>query len=150
MKQVQLLSLLVMLLFCQTSFAVKSGKAVTPTNETTETTITEAAINDMLVVKEGDSPKVAKKKAKMQKRLEKLEKKMAKAQAKGKKGDDEKKWMRFWLLGWGAGLLLFLLAVVIGAATGSGGALLILWALGGLAWLFGWISLIIWLVKKFS
>ena len=149
MKQVQLLSLLVMLLFCQTSFAVKSGKVVTPTNETTETTVSEATINDMLVVKETDSPKVAKKKAKMQKRLEKLNKKMEKWEAKGQKGDDEQKWMRFWLIGWGLGLILTILAPIVGVGGGLGAGAILL-TLGGIAWLFGTISLIIWIIKKFA
>lgn len=65
--------------------------------------------------------------------------------------DPVKKWMWFWIFGWGAGLLL----TIIGAAafTGSvwgggvGAAGVIISLLGWLAWLFGTVSLVIWLVK---
>ena len=59
--------------------------------------------------------------------------------------DPVNKWMWFWIFGWGAGLLLS----ILGAATlFSGGG--ILWILSYLCWLFGTVSLVIWLVKKFG
>ena len=93
----------------------------------------------------------AKKADKMEKKLnklgKKLEKKMAKKQAKVGDTDVDfedpvDKWMWFWIFGWGAGLVLSILSL----ATLGG----FLGVLGLLAWTFGTVALIIWLVKKFS
>ena len=63
--------------------------------------------------------------------------------------DPVNKWMWFWIFGWAAGLVL---SIVAGAtvATGSVGSFGLIWLLASLAYLFGTISLIVWLVKKFG
>ena len=60
--------------------------------------------------------------------------------------DPVDKWFWFWVIGWGAGIIL----TVIAGATLTAGSFGVLWALAYLAWLAGSVSLIIWLVKKFS
>ncbi|HKK63337.1 MAG TPA: hypothetical protein VJ951_12305 [Bacteroidales bacterium] len=76
-----------------------------------------------------------------------------KVAAIGGLGDPVDKWFWFWVLGWGAWIVLSIVAsaIVVGSAFGSGfgiGALLFLIAY--LAGLFGTVSLIVWLIKKFS
>ena len=63
--------------------------------------------------------------------------------------DPVNKWMWFWILGWGAGLVLTIIAAAT-VASGSLGGFGIVYGLASLAFLFGTISLIVWLVKKFS
>lgn len=94
------------------------------------------------------SKKELRKQAKLQKKLAKLEKRMA----DGPFDDDVKKWRNFWLLGWGVGILLIILAAALFVGTlGSGfGFAAILYLLGYLSILFGSISLIVWLVKMAS
>jgi len=137
-----LLTLVLCLVFTQSALAV-----VTPTK--TADVKTEVVEKEMTKKETRELKKQARKMERMQKRMAKFEKKMEKRQARG--GDDTKKWMKFWLLGWGAGLLLYIIAV---AAIGSGGTGFGLFGaltlIGSLAWLFGSVSLIIWLVKKFS
>ena len=84
---------------------------------------------------------------------QKLIKKFAKAQKhftkKGEKvdfSDPVDKWMWFWIFGWGAGLVLSIVATAVVLSGGFG----IFWLLGSLCWLFGTVSLVIWLVKKFG
>ena len=60
--------------------------------------------------------------------------------------DPVDKWFWFWVIGWGAGIIL----TVIAGATLTAGSFGVLWALAYLGWLAGSVSLIIWLVKKFS
>jgi hypothetical protein len=70
----------------------------------------------------------------------KAEKRMAKFEKLFKKAIDLKdpvnKWMWFWIFGWGASIVLLALPGV--------------WILSSLAGLFGTVSLVIWLVKKFA
>ncbi len=63
--------------------------------------------------------------------------------------DPVNKWMWFWILGWGAGLVLTIIAAAT-VASGSVGSFGLVYGLASLAFLFGTISLIVWLVKKFS
>ena len=90
-------------------------------------------------------------------KLKKFEKKMAKKMAKIKKrfqkkgqdidlSDPVDKWFWFWIFGWGAGLLLSILWTVAITGTAFWG----LWTLAYLCWLFGTVSLVIWLIKKFG
>ena len=96
--------------------------------------------------------KELKKEFNTQKKMNKIERFFAK---KGMDlSDPVKKWLWYWVIGWGAGLVLYIIAGVVAAAavsttatTGLGLAG-ILWLVGGLAWLFGTISLIVWFIKK--
>ncbi len=93
---------------------------------------------------------------KEQKKLKKLQKRLDKMQAKGQDvdfSDPVQKWMWFWIFGWSAAILLSIIGAVVavgGALSGGFGIGAILVLLGWLAGLFGTVSLIIWLVKKFS
>lgn len=65
--------------------------------------------------------------------------------------DPVKKWMWFWILGWAAGLLLWIIGAaaftggVFSGGVGAGGVLIGL--LGSLCWLFGSVCLVVWLIK---
>ena len=63
--------------------------------------------------------------------------------------DPVNKWMWYWIFGWGAGIVLSILATAT-ISTGSVGSFGVLWLLASLCWLFGTVSLIVWLVKKFA
>ena len=63
--------------------------------------------------------------------------------------DPVQKWMWFWIFGWGAGLLLWILSWTV-LSGGSLGGFGILGLLGSLAWLFGTVALVVWLVKMAS
>ncbi|MFQ5447497.1 MAG: hypothetical protein ACE5FF_11235 [Saprospiraceae bacterium] len=93
-----------------------------------------------------------------ERRLNKLEKKLNK---RGKSlkalgidlSDPVDKWMWYWIFGWGAALVLYIIASAI--ATGSvysgGFGIAVLFAyLGWIAGLFGTVALVIWLLKKFG
>lgn len=121
MKQMKFTTLLLLLgafLLAQPSYAMFE------THNTTSTALIEKQKNDL------------KKEFKVQKRMAKFEKLFKKAGIDF--SDPVDKWMWFWIFGWGAGLVLYLLLPNT------------LWALSSLAWLFGTVSLVIWLVKKFS
>jgi len=63
------------------------------------------------------------------------------------------KWMWFWIFGWAAGLLLSIIAAAVttgGIYSGSFGAGAVLFTFAWLAWLFGSVCLVVWLVKKFG
>lgn len=67
--------------------------------------------------------------------------------------DPIERWMWYWIFGWAAGLVLYILAVALatgGIYSGSFGFAAILATLSWLCWLFGSVALIIWLVKKFG
>lgn len=87
-----------------------------------------------------------------QKKSAKIAKKVKKIQSKiSSKGVDFKdpvnKWKWFWLFGWGAFIVLIILAGVVGTASFSGFEV-IFNSLGLLSFLFGTASLVIWLIKK--
>ena len=93
--------------------------------------------------------KEEKKQIRMERRMARVEKFMS--SKKGQKllgglDDPVDKWFWFWIIGWGAGIVL----TIIAAAALTSGTFGILWLLAYLAWLAGSVSLIIWLVKKFS
>jgi hypothetical protein len=92
-----------------------------------------------------------KKEFKAQKRMAKLERLFKKAGVDFK--DPVNKWMWFWIFGWGAAIVLSVIATaaaVGGAFSGGFGIWYALALIGWAAGLFGTISLVIWLVKKFS
>ena len=60
--------------------------------------------------------------------------------------DPVKKWMWFWIFGWAAGLLLWIISWTVLTSGGIGG-FGVLGLLGSLAWLFGTVCLVVWLVK---
>ena len=96
--------------------------------------------------------KLTKKELRQQKRMEKRLKKMQ------KKGidfsDPVDKWLWFAIFGWGAGIILYVIASIlfVGAlyTTGGFGIGTLLYYLSYAASLFGSIAFVIWLVKKFS
>ena len=96
---------------------------------------------------------------KLEKKQKRTERRMAKLQKfmKSKKGqkmlggldDPVDKWFWFWIFGWGAAIVLAVLVPLLFLSGGLGGAAL-LTLLISLVGLFGTVSLIIWLVKKFA
>jgi hypothetical protein len=92
---------------------------------------------------------------KMQKKLawvmKKIEKKVAKQRAKGKDiggiDDPVDKWFWYWLILWGAGIILSIIAAALftGFYSGAGGVLFGL--LATLCWLGGAVCFIIWLIN---
>ena len=96
--------------------------------------------------------KLTKKELRQQKRMEKrMEKRLKKMQKKGVDFNDPvDKWMWFWIFGWGISLLIYILAYALVFGTFSYGLYTILNLIGALAGLFGTVSLVIWLVKKFG
>jgi hypothetical protein len=101
--------------------------------------------------------KELKKEFNTQKKLSKIERFFAKRAMDF--SDPVKKWLWFWVLGWAAALVFYIIALVIaaaavttisstGAVSGGVGAAGIFWLLGALAGLFGTVSLIIWFIKK--
>lgn len=67
-------------------------------------------------------------------------------------GDPVDKWFWYWILGWGAGILLTALVPALVFSGGLSGASLgwLFLLLGSLAWIFGTVSLVVWLIKKFA
>jgi len=109
---------------------VEAAAVIKPVPETTATTA---------------STKVDKQTKKQLKRQERFEKRMAKFQAKmEKKGvdfsDPVDKWLWFAIFGWGAAIVLTILSYAIAIFA------LLSW----LAWSFGGVSFIVWLIKKLS
>jgi len=137
MKNIATLFAFICLLFVsQSAYAVNTATAFN--GETVESIATE----------DGSflSKKATKKQARLEKRIAKMQKRAAAQDIDF--SDDTNKWKNFWLLGWGGGLLLTILGLVL--ALGTGGLGLVLSLVGGLAITFGTVSLIIWLVKKFA
>jgi Flp pilus assembly protein TadB len=67
--------------------------------------------------------------------------------------DPVDKWFWFWIIGWAGGLVLYIIAVAVGIGTlfsGGFGFAAILALLAYLAWLFGSVSLVVWLIKSLS
>lgn len=132
-----------LLLGSQSVMAVNSA----PAKEGLNSEITTAASPKEAKKLHKQELKKQKKSAKIAKKIEKMQDKIAR---KGVDFDDPvKKWMWFWIFGWGASLVLSILAAALFTSTlggGFGGAA-ILWLLASLAGLFGTVSLVIWLVK---
>jgi Flp pilus assembly protein TadB len=92
--------------------------------------------------------KELKKEFKVQKKMNKLQKILKKF--KIDLSDSTEKWMWFWIFGWAAAIILSIVAVATVSTTASVTGFGLLYLLATLCGLFGSISLIIWLVKKFS
>lgn len=93
--------------------------------------------------------KEEKQQVRMEKRMARVEKFMNSKMGQkllGGLDDPVDKFFWFWIIGWGAGIVLSILA----AATLTGGGFGVLWLLATLAYLAGSVSLIVWLVKKFA
>jgi len=127
------------LMLCIPTVSVSASVVVSP--DATEVTVTTK------VEKKGISAWLEKKVEKqITKKIAKMQKRFAKnGGTKVDFQDPVNKWMWFWIFGWAAGLLLS----IIGLAA-IGGGFGVFWLLGSLFWLFGTVSLIIWLVKKFG
>ena len=93
--------------------------------------------------------KEEKQQVRMERRMARVEKFMQSKMGQrllGGLDDPVDKFFWYWIIGWGAGIVLSVLA----AATITGGGFGVLWLLAYLAWLAGSVALIVWLVKKFS
>ncbi len=130
---ITLLSLAFCLLMTNTTFAV-----VAPISASTTTEVAAEEVPTL-------SKKEMRKQAKLQKKLAKLEKKMA----EGPFDDDIDKWRNMWLLSWGLAVVLSVLAFV-GTIGLNSGIVLFSGVLGSLLWTFGFVALIIWLIKMFA
>jgi len=138
-KLITLLSIGLLLGFSQFSYAVAPNKALI---EKEAVANEDVKSSEALTKKELRKQKrVAKKQNRFKKWTAKLKKKLAAVDL----NDPVKKWMWFWIFGWGAALILSILAVSIASGGIAGGGILSL--VSGIAGLFGTISLIIWLVK---
>jgi hypothetical protein len=146
----QALLFLIALAFMIPSLSIASPVVNTEDNVEGLVTMDEMVADKVLTAQE---IKVLKKEEKQQVRMERrmarVEKFMQSKMGQrllGGLDDPVDKFFWFWIIGWGAGILLTVLA----AATITGGGFGVLWLLAYLAWLAGSVSLIIWLVKKFS
>lgn len=145
MKNFKFLTLLSALVFF---VAVQNASAVVYVQPTQEAAV-EATEMDKATTKE------LKRQARLEKRMAKFEKKLAK---KGMTMEDVdfsdpvQKWLWFALFGWGAGVVLSILAYVfVFSLTTTGFGLAgIFWLLASLCYAFGSISFIVWLIKKLS
>ncbi len=110
-------------------------------NATTSQAVTKADVRAM--------KKMERKEQRMNKRLAWLNKKLVKKYGEDAAidfDDPVKKWMWFWIFGWAGGLLLWILSWTV-LTSGGIGSFGVLGLLGSLAWLFGTVCLVIWLVK---
>ena len=62
--------------------------------------------------------------------------------------DPVQKWFWFWIFGWGGAILFAILGAILSVVLGPLGLLISI--LGSILGVFGTISLIIWLLKKFG
>lgn len=119
---------------------------VTPVKEDVKAEVVE---KEMTKKESREMKKQERKAERLEKRMAKFEKKMEKRSARGR--DDTSKWMKFWLIGWGLALVLPYIAIaLVGTTAGSFGFAGVLLLLSGLAFIFGTVSLIVWLLKKAS
>lgn len=135
---------------CNLSFAVNTVEKSLPINGT-EKKITLVESKTLTKSEAKAIQKLERKEAKNQKRLALVQKMMMKNYAKKAVDfkDPVNKWLWFGVFGWGAAFVLWILAaaLVTGGGFLGGGFLGLLASLVGL---FGTISFVIWLVKKFG
>ncbi len=133
-------------LLSQSTYAINTVKNLVPGNGT-EQQINTLTSRTLTKSEAKAIAKAEKQQAKAQKRAAMMQKMMAKNYAKN--GVDFKdpvnKWLWFAVFGWGAGIVLSLLA----SATVTGG-FGFFWLLATLAYLFGTVSFVLWLIKKFG
>ena len=130
------------------------SRATTPVNTEDNPagliTMEEMVVDKVLTAQELKTlAKEEKKQVRMERRIERVEKFMQSKMGQkllGGLDDPVDKWFWFWIIGWGAGIVL----TIIASAALASGTFGVLWLLAYLAWLAGSVSLIIWLVKKFS
>lgn len=98
--------------------------------------------------------KLAKKQKRAERKMAKLQKFMASKKGQKMLGgldDPVDKWFWYWLIAWGASLLL---SIIFWAAASGGGLFTGGWVIIGLLttllWIGGLVALVIWLVKKFA
>ncbi len=102
-----------------------------------------------------EAKQLARKQKRTERKMAKLQKFMASEKGQKMLGgldDPVDKWFWYWLIAWGAALLLniiFWVAAGTGAAFFSGGWVIIA-LLSTLLWIGGLVALILWLVKKFA
>ncbi len=140
-------AIVVAALTCQMSFAINSVEKSLPINGV-EKKISLVESKTLTKTEAKAIQKLEKKEARNQKRLGMLQKMMVKKMHKNAVDfkDPVNKWLWFGIFGWGAGLLLSILSWSVVTAGGFG----VLWLLASLAYLFGTVSFVIWLVKKFG
>ena len=121
-------------------FVSQSAYAVNTTTAFDGETIESVATEDGSFL----SAKATKKQARLEKRIAKMQKRAAAQDIDF--SDDTQKWMWFWIFGWALAAVLPIVGLIIGGV----GGVAIFSVLAGLLGLFGTVSLVIWLVKKFS
>jgi hypothetical protein len=119
--------------------AVKASVAVSAQEARTEM-VKKAGSNTDVKMNKIQKSFIAKKMTKF------MSKRFAKAGGGIDLQDPVEKWMWFWIFGWGAGLVLSILASAVTFGTGFS----IFWGLASLLWLAGSVCLVIWLLKKFG
>jgi ABC-type multidrug transport system fused ATPase/permease subunit len=143
MKSKLLAFILVIAVMYQSGYSVNTVKNLVPGNGT-EQQISTVKSNVLSKAEAKSIQKLERKEFRTQKRLAMVQRFMAKKMAKKAIDfqDPVNKWLGFGVFGWGAGLLLWIIA----GSVFSGGIGL----LASLCWLFGTVSFVIWLVKKFG
>ncbi len=96
--------------------------------------------------------KLEKKQLRMDRKMAKMEKFLSSKKGQKMLGgldDPVDKFFWYWVIAWGAGIVLSILVPAIFLSGGLGGATALL-LLSTLVWLAGTVALVIWLVKKFA
>ena len=150
MKKRILLLTFALTLMAQMSFSINSVENTLPGNGMA-LPVANVASHTLTKAEAKLIQKAEKKQVRTQKRIAVVQKFLAKNMAKKAVDfkDPVNKWLWFGVFGWGAGLLLWIIAaaVVTGGGFLGGG---FLGLLASLAWLFGTVAFVIWLVKKFG
>ena len=148
--KLKFLLFLLALAFMVPSMTIAAPAINTEDHATGLVTMDELASDKVLTVQEMKFlKKEEKKQARMERRIERVEKFMNSKMGQrllGGLDDPVDKWFWYWIIGWGAAIVFSILAAAIFTTTGFGifGVLSLLFGLAGT------ISLVIWLVQKFS
>ena len=143
MKRKTLTLFLALAVICQSGLAVNSVKNLVPGNGI-EQQISTVKSKTLSKAEARSIQKAERKEFRTQKRIAFVQRIMAKKMAKNAIDfkDPVNKWLWFAIFGFGAALLLTILV----GSTYSGGIAI----LASLAWLFGAVAFVIWLVKKYG